>query len=187
MQIKPTHLDELVNMAHADNPKEHDIDALITSIQRFGFVAPPTIDEATSTLVAGHGRVLALVQMRAKGLPPPTGVDAKWRVPVVRGIAFRSKAERDAYLIADNQHVMAGGWDLDKLMGMLGSLDDFGGLGFSTAELSAFGIGDAPQLGDEPPHAVEGNEPPDKPVKHSISVATTYTCPNCGHEWKSEE
>lgn len=169
MHIESMPLDELVERAHAGNPKEHDVEGLMHSFKRFGFVAPPTLDESSGVMVAGHGRVLALVRLRNSGEPPPSGVEersvdghAKWFVPVVRGISFETESERDAYVIADNQHVIAGGWDLDKLRDMLGGLDSYEGLGFGEPELSAFGIG-GPSIDDpdtrDAPHAVESNEP----------------------------
>jgi hypothetical protein len=99
------------------------------SILRFGFVAPVMIDEATDTLVAGHGRLQALAAMRADGYDPPRGImekagiaEGQWEAPVFRGVTFTSEHDRDAYLIADNNLTIKGGWRMDALTDMLESL-----------------------------------------------------------------
>lgn len=131
-----------IAMRHHRNPKAHDIDALIGSFRRFGFVAPPTIDESSSIMVAGHGRCEGLARMRERGEPPPAGVEATdtdWMVPVLRGIAFENNHERDAYVIADNQHVIAGGWNMQALGELLAELEPISldGLGFDDDELNS--------------------------------------------------
>jgi hypothetical protein len=159
-------LPELLAMRHPRNPKSHDIDELIASFKRFGFIAYPTIDERTGMMVAGHGRCEALAKMKERGDERPRGVmlgnvsaddpgDPRgatrhdWAVPVVRGISFESDAERDAYLIADNAHVMRGGWNVDALRSMLEDVrkntqratdDAFAGMGFDQLDLQSFGV-----------------------------------------------
>lgn len=146
MKIETVTLAAALSWAHAKNPKQHDITALADSFKRFGFVAPPLVDETTMVMVAGHGRCQAL-QLLHEYDPsrPPAGIDVNeagdWLVPVVRGVSFKSDKERDAYVIADNQHTINGGWDLDKLTEMLGTLDDYEGIGFGDIELQAFGVG----------------------------------------------
>lgn len=114
-------LDKLV--PHAGNPKAHDVEAIKASIRRFGFTNPLVLDERTGILAAGHGRLIALAEMRESGEEPPlrisTGEGGDWLVPVMRGIAFNSDAERDAYLIADNRLTELGGWDDRSLADML--------------------------------------------------------------------
>lgn len=144
MRIEMMPLSELLARKHLKNPKEHALDALDDSFTRFGFTAAPTIDETSGVMVAGHGRCLALEARRARGVAPPKGIEERgteWYVPVVRDVSFENDNERDAYVIADNQHVIAGGWNFDALTAMLGDLDSYEGLGFEPADLSAFGIG----------------------------------------------
>ncbi len=144
MRIEMMKLSELLTRKHLKNPKEHDVPALLGSFARFGFTAAPTIDETSGILVAGHGRCEALEVLRQRGAPPPKGIDevgTEWMVPVVRDVSFANDEERDAYVIADNQHTITGGWNLDALTEMLGGLASFDGLGFEAADLSAFGIG----------------------------------------------
>jgi hypothetical protein len=94
------------------NPKDHDIPLLHDSFSRFGYVEPVAINERTGRLVAGHGRLQALQQAKAKGELPPNRVEARdddWYVPVLRGISFDTDAEAEAYLVVSNQATAAGG------------------------------------------------------------------------------
>jgi hypothetical protein len=131
-------LDVLLSKSHKSNPKDHDLGDIMQSILRFGFVAPVMIDEATQTLVAGHGRLQALYAMRADGYDAPDGIQSAidergvpalnehgeqvWLVPNFRGVTFASEHDRDAYLIADNNLVVKGGWRMDALTDMLQEL-----------------------------------------------------------------
>lgn len=108
------------------NPKLHEIDDIRASIRRFGFVAPAIWDERTGRIAAGHGRRLAVIAMRDAREPAPSGiiVDDKgtWCIPVRRGWASTSDAEADAYLVADNQLTISGGWDEKELAVLLSSV-----------------------------------------------------------------
>lgn len=95
------------------------------SIARFGFVSPIIIDERTGQLVAGHGRLDALQQMKTTGQPPPERIISKngeWLVPVIRGVTFKDTTEAEAYALADNRLVEAGGWDEEALATVLSDL-----------------------------------------------------------------
>jgi hypothetical protein len=142
MKIETMPLTELVKRANPRNAKSHDLESLIASFKRFGFSAPPTVDDASGVLVAGHGRIEALKQMRNGGEPPPGGIKEKgteWLVPVISGIKFKNKQEREAYTIADNQLTISGGWRFDALTDLLAELreQDGGleGLGFDDDDL----------------------------------------------------
>ncbi len=130
------------------NPKLHDRDSTKQSLQRFGFTAPVLLDEGTGRLVAGHGRVEALQELRAEGAPPPARIRAdgeRWLVPVVRGLHFASQPEAEASLLADNRLVEKGGWDDDMLKTMLEELQQastedvnvLAGLGWSDKEVAS--------------------------------------------------
>lgn len=197
-RLEPMPLSQLLKMRHPKNPKDHNIPDLVASFKRFGFKAFPTIDEATQVLVAGHGRCEALEHMRSLGVPPPDGVEEKgteWLVPVIRGMSFANEHERDAFLIADNQHVAAGGWKFEELSNLVRDLEaanvGFDGLGFGQTELdSLLGNYVPPQLPpDEPPPATDNapTQVDNKPsVRNEIDVKTSYCCPKCGHEWQQE-
>jgi hypothetical protein len=53
--------------------------------------------------------------MKAQGNEAPANVQTnaagEWLVPVVRGVAFNSDAEIEAYLVADNRLTILGGWN----------------------------------------------------------------------------
>lgn len=122
------------------NPKRHSGDIPV-SIRRFGFTEPLLLDERTGKLVAGHGRLEAVRQLRAGKEEPPPGVRVKkghWEVPVVRGWSSRSDTEADAYLLASNRLTEVGGWESDGLAELLKELEGahaLEGLGWSDDEL----------------------------------------------------
>jgi hypothetical protein len=107
------------------NPKQHDLPALKRMVTRFGYTAPVLQDERTGKLVAGHGRVETLADLKSSGQDPPAGVSKdgnEWLVPVVRGWASRSDTEAEAYILADNQGTILGGLDSDLASLMLADI-----------------------------------------------------------------
>ena len=119
------------------NPKRHDLDTLDQSFDRFGFVAPIILDERTKRIVAGHGRMEALVADKTAGESPPSRVQVRkgeWMVPVVRGYRSKNDDEASAYLLADNQLAILGGFDDSELKEFLEELQDFSGTGFEPYE-----------------------------------------------------
>jgi len=151
------------------NPKAHDLGQLHTSVGRFGFTEPMLLDERTGRLVAGHGRLETLQQMKAQGQAPPDGVvvapDGTWQAPVIRGWASKSDADASAYLLASNRLVELGAWHdaaLADLLKELAAQDALEGTGFDADDLDELlkGIGAAPGLTDpdevpEPPAEAE--------------------------------
>lgn len=117
---------DLIEADH--NPKIHDDAAIRASITRFGYIAPMIIDERTERIVVGHGRLTALLNMRSEKQPSPAGVrvdaDGQWLAPVLRGWSSRSDTEASAYLVADNQLTMLGGWDNEALQMLLSDIGD---------------------------------------------------------------
>ena len=124
----------------ARNPKGHDDAAIAASIRRFGYTAPVQVDERTGRLVGGHGRLGVVEAAVARGDALPDGLDVDtdgvWLIPVVRGWASTSDAEAEAYLVADNQLTIAGGWVVPDLADMLSRMPDLTGLGFTPVDLS---------------------------------------------------
>ena len=137
------------------NPKEHDLGMLHSSIERFGYVDPIMLDENTGRLVAGHGRLDALQQMKASGGDAPARIRAdgtEWLVPVIRGIAFDDEREAEAYLVADNQATILGGWDEAVLADVLADFaedDALEGMGFDGDDLDVLLAWQAPIDKDE--------------------------------------
>lgn len=114
------------------NPKNHATHILRASMERFGVVELPALDERTGRLVAGHGRLDEWSTAHAEGRTPPDGVQldaetGEWLVPVSRGWASGDDAEAEGYLITSNQSVILGGWDEHGLDTMLADIarEDF--------------------------------------------------------------
>lgn len=115
-------LSTVLKVAHVDigdlkeyerNSRSHpksQIDLLIRNIERFGFTTPVLID-AENTVIAGHGRVIALRQM---------GIT---KVPVVR-MDQLTRSEANALRLADNKLAEMAEWDTDLLVEDLGELPD---------------------------------------------------------------
>ncbi len=121
------------------NPKEHDLGALHESLQRFGFVNPIIVNERTGQVVAGHGRLDALMQRAATGDPMPERIKRDgddWSVPVL--VVDMDEREADAYAVADNRLVELGGWDEAALSDVLSTLaldDSLAGVGYDQDDL----------------------------------------------------
>lgn len=159
------------------NPKRHDIDSLMASFRRFGFVTPPLVDEGCEQIVAGHGRAEALGRMRDNGEEAPTRItkdkNGEWLVPVLRGVRFRNKQEAEAYLLADNRLVELGGWDDGLLAEVLNDLDDITAIGWTDGEIEA--LIHVPDFGED--------ESQDGSRLDEINPPELTKCPECGHEF----
>jgi hypothetical protein len=156
------------------NPKKHAIGVLRTSIERFGFTTPMMLCERRLLLAEGHGRLEALQQMHLEGLGVPSGIEeaeGEWLVPVVRGWSSKSDAEFEAYVIASNQTVIAGGWQEDNLLEHLNKIDDLAGIGFGEEDIA--------QLTKR----LQEVEPPAGFPQVDSDIATAHECPKCGYEW----
>lgn len=126
------------------NPKQHDLDSLGESIDRFGFVQPILKDERSGKLVAGHGRIDKLESMKKAGMKPPRMILVKgdeWLIPVIRGVHFKNDKEAQAYVVADNRLVELGGWDESVLADILQGLSEaehgLDGVGYNEDDLEA--------------------------------------------------
>src|SRR5438067_10211280 len=102
MKIEYTLVNDL--RPYPNNARTHSkkqIRQIANSITKFGFCNPVLIDDA-KLIIAGHGRVEA-----AKLL----GIDA---VPTCR-LSHLSKADKRAYILADNRLAEKAGWDKELL------------------------------------------------------------------------
>jgi hypothetical protein len=177
-------LRDLVARRHPRNPKTHHVAKIAESILRFGFVAPPELCERTGYIAAGHGRVEALVMLndgadRDRLLTIIESRDGDVVVPVVRGWSSEDDDELMAYMIADNQNTIIGGWDqgilaqaTQRLAGLERGLI---GVGFSQEDLDAMMARITPP---SPPEAF----PPIDPE----TMETAYRCPSCAYEWSGQ-
>jgi DNA modification methylase len=99
---------------YARNPRTHSraqVGQIAASIREFGFTNPILIDEKGG-VIAGHGRVLAAVEL---------GLE---QVPTIK-LAYLSQTQRRAYVIADNQLALNAGWNSELLRLELGELKGF--------------------------------------------------------------
>ena len=97
-----------------DNPKQHDIGAVITSIVKYGFQELPKYDSNLG-IKAGNGRVEALALMEKDGdYELPRGLakhkeSGQWAMPLIIGTDASSLALASAYAIDSNNLTMSGG------------------------------------------------------------------------------
>jgi hypothetical protein len=137
IDIEWTKLSEL--KTEPKNPKKHDIEKIMLSIERFGFINPFIKNYDTGKLLAGHGRKQALELMKKKGLTKPEQLkeeDGDWLVPVVSGVNIESEKDALAYLVADNRLVELGGWNAPELLEAIEQITD------STPDLEDIGLAD---------------------------------------------
>jgi ParB-like chromosome segregation protein Spo0J len=90
--------------AYANNSRTHSdaqINEIAKSMQEFGFTNPILIDPDRG-IIAGHGRLLAAMQIGLGSAPTIT-------------LANLTESQKRAYVIADNQLALNAGWDLDPL------------------------------------------------------------------------
>lgn len=127
MELEYRALDDLLRWPR--NPKEHDLEELAASFERFGYTDPILVDETSGKIVAGHGRLETLQEKKRAGDPPPTLIDVdgdRWLVPIIRGVGFADAMEAEAYLVADNQLVIKPGWKAAELDALLADHLDAG-------------------------------------------------------------
>lgn len=157
-----------------NNPKEHQIDSVRASIDRFGYVAPMIVDDRTGRLVVGHGRLESLIARRDAGETPPEGIrtddTGRWLAPVIRGWASRSDADAAAYLVADNRYTELGGWDYQVLADLLDEIGDpelVDLTGWDPADLEDLLAGQVPQ---ELPPALNDPDDTPGPTRYPVSA-----------------
>jgi DNA modification methylase len=119
-------LDRLVPYArNARTHSDEQIAQIAASMVEFGWTNPILVD-AAGNVIAGHGRLLAAVQL---------GLD---EAPVVI-LDHLTEAQRTAYVIADNKLALNAGWDDAQLAAELHRLNadgfDLSLIGFSETEL----------------------------------------------------
>lgn len=141
---------------HARNARTHteaQVDQIAASIHEWGWTTPVLVTEQ-GTIIAGHGRVRAA---RKLGLTEvPVMVAAGW-----------TKAQIQAYAIADNKLALNAGWDEAILALEIGELQEAGFeidlTGFDLAEIAALNSKDAGGLTDPD----EVPEPPVDPISRA--------------------
>lgn len=148
------------------NPKKHDQDAIIESIQQYGFKDPPAWDNTLEGLVEGNGRTTALSYMEDHNYDVPRGIlingsTGEWCIPIVFGVDAESKSQAERYAIDHNNLTMMGGdftihdikkmWNSDEYLDVLHDINDSGEMPVSiSAEDMQFLLLDfSPEFGDK--------------------------------------
>jgi len=149
-------LSELLRRHHPLNPRDHDLGGIVQSIRRFGFVRNVMLNEEDGLLLYGHGATLALAQMKDAGEHVPDRIQAiegEWMVPTTRGLHMDA-LNAQAYLLADNQHCVAGGWHEPRLIDSLIALaqsEALEGTGFDGDDVDRLIRFHRPEMMDLPP------------------------------------
>ena len=117
---------------------EAQVDQIAASIREWGWTMPVLVTDA-GTIIAGHGRVRAAQKL---GLTD---------VPVMVATGW-TKAQIQAYAIADNKLALNAGWDEALLSIEIAELQEIGFdidlIGFTDAELAGLGSGEMTGLTD---------------------------------------
>jgi DNA modification methylase len=152
--VKTTSLKDSSHNARTHSKKQ--IKQIANSVLRFGWVYPLLVDEH-STIIAGHGRHLAAIELGLTEVP----------IHVLTGL---DDAEKRALMLADNKIAANAGWDREILARELGELSvllpeidlDIDITGFASAEIDTL-LGDLIE-----PEADPADIPPE-PAKEATS------------------
>ena len=101
-KIERRKVDDLIPYArNARTHSDEQVAQLAASIKEWGWTTPVLIDE-DGEIIAGHGRVMAARKLGIEEVPTMTAIG--W-----------TKAQKQAYVLADNQLPQNAGWDMDLL------------------------------------------------------------------------
>ena len=109
------------------NPRKHEVDRIVKSIEHFGFRAPLVVNRKDGQYIieAGHGRLKAAKKLGIKELPCVVVED--------------DELMAQAYAIADNRLQDLTEWDMPSLKDLLEELDshnqDMEAIGYTKKEL----------------------------------------------------
>ena len=166
-KIERRKVDDLIPYArNARTHSDEQVAQLAASIKEWGWTTPVLVDE-DGEIIAGHGRVLAARKLGIKEIPTMTATG--W-----------TKAQKQAYVLADNQLPQNAGWDMDLLSV---EMKDLSSEGF---DLSLIGFGDEEmaQMFLQPDFAPGTEEDQGKLDQLDPKMVS---CPNCGEDFDSRE
>jgi hypothetical protein len=147
------------------NPRrisDEAVNALVTSIQTYGYSQPIVVDEA-NVIIIGHTRYTALRRMGVKSAP----------VVVAKGLTANQVKE---LRVLDNRTGEFTSWDFDNLSEEL--------QGLNLALMRAF----FPEVGsikDDGPGPTEDTGP-DPSAWDEVDRTAEFICPSCFHSWEME-
>ena len=132
-KIERKKVDDLIPYArNARTHSDEQVAQLAASIKEWGWTTPVLVDEG-GEIIAGHGRVMAARKFNIDEIPTMTA--SGW-----------SKAQKQAYVLADNQLPQNAGWDMDLLSVEMKDLDsdgfDLSLIGFDADYLTNIMYGD---------------------------------------------
>lgn len=183
------------------NAKLHATDAVIESIDRYGFRVPLDIDTRTDLIAGGHGRVEALILMRQRGHATPahikTDEDGMWLVPVVEGGASTDDLDASGFNLALNRTQELEGYHQARLLTQLDDLnanahDLFEELRYSSDDMDellrraggSLDEDDGPGRADAPPPHGQDEDTPLDEFEDKTPPTPTICCPACGHRFE---
>lgn len=122
--IETSKLIPYVNNARTHSPAQ--VMKLRSSLREFGFINPVIIDRELN-VIAGHGRIMAAKEEGIKEIPCVF-------------VDYLTKAQKKAYILADNRMAMDAGWDEELLKIEIEALQaeafDIGLTGFDEKEIA---------------------------------------------------
>src|SRR6267143_1965111 len=124
---------------------------LADSIERFGFANPVLVSDDREVM-AGHGRLAAAKLLNLASVP-------------VVVLADMTKADRRAYVLADNKLAELAGWDRDTLAIELQFLQDEQ---FEDIEVTGFSLGEIDLILDEASEKSPQESGPDDDVRGRV-------------------
>lgn len=174
METREVNVGDLI--PYLRNSRKHSDDQILklcSSIREYGFTTPIIIDEENNVL-AGHGRLEAVKKLGWEKVP----------CVVLKGL---TKAQKKAYVIADNKLALDADWDFDTLKLELESLKeldfDLELTGFDEFELDGLLNTTVPEgenhESDEPSPSSSTEEPTLGEFRKE-----THICPECGCEFE---
>ena len=139
-KIERRKVDALIPYArNARTHSDEQVAQLAASIKEWGWTTPVLIDE-DGEIIAGHGRVMAARKLAIDEIPTMTATG--W-----------TKAQKQAYVLADNQIPLNAGWD-DSMLAL--ELNDLEEMNF---DLSLLGWGEnLPEFAEMPDYSVLEDE-----------------------------
>lgn len=142
---------------YENNPRnnENAVDAVVMSIQKFGFKNPVIIDK-NNIIIAGHTRLKAAERLNMQMVPTILADDL-------------TDEQVKAFRLADNKVSEMAEWDFDKLEQELELIDiDMSDFGFNNCDICL--------------DVVDDDFLKDTEITKS-KEAKKVTCPNCGEEF----
>ena len=139
-KIKRKKVDALIPYArNARTHSDEQVAQLAASIKEWGWTTPVLVDE-DGEIIAGHGRVMAARKLGIEEVPTMTATG--W-----------TKAQKQAYVLADNQIPLNAGWD-DNMLAL--ELNDLEEMNF---DLSLLGWGEnLPEFAEMPDYSILEDE-----------------------------